>query len=133
MTGYSESMVILLDGSSSMGRAAIAEKAIEQFPSWKHLALEVIEQTPNDEEEKDFHLQVIKRCVEELDKSNLHLVLTLPGDSVHRELLAVALKPDCITVHLGKKEDGEYDYVIDPNVKSVNDVTKFLHTLMETE
>ena len=37
-------MVILLDGSSKLGRAAIAENATELNPAWKHLALEVIEQ-----------------------------------------------------------------------------------------
>ena len=35
-----------------------------------------------------------------------------------------------ITIHLGKKDDRSYDYVIDPGTKSVNDVLKFLGTIM---
>jgi hypothetical protein len=34
-------------------------------------------------------------------------------------------------VHLGKQEDGEYDFVIDPSEKSVKEVTRFLDTIME--
>jgi hypothetical protein len=123
-------MVILLDGSSRMGRITIAENAIEAHPAWKHLALEVIEEATPDDEEKDFHLQVIRRCAEELEKENMHLFLTMPGDEPNREPLALALKPKCITVHLGDEEDGEYDHVIDPSSKTVNDVTKFLDAIM---
>lgn len=123
-------MVILLDGSSKLGRAAIAENATELHPAWKHLALEVIEQASPPGEEKDFHVQVVRRCAEELERDKLHLLLTLPGDSEQYRLLAKGLKPDCITVHLGKKEDGDFDYVIDASKKSVNDVVKFLGTIM---
>jgi chloramphenicol 3-O-phosphotransferase len=127
-------MVILLDGSSSMGRVTIAEKAVDEHESWRHLALEVLaEAAMPAEEESEAHLQVIKKCVEELAKDDLHLILTLPADSPHRDLLAMALQPDCITVHLGSADDGEYDFVIDPGVRSVNDVAKFLHTIMEND
>jgi chloramphenicol 3-O-phosphotransferase len=127
-------MVILLDGSSSMGRVTIAEKAVDEHESWRHLALEVLaEAAMPQEEESDAHLQVIRKCVEELAKDDLHLILTLPAESPHRDLLATALQPNCITVHLGDNADGEYDFVIDPSVRSVNDVTKFLHTIMEGE
>ncbi len=124
-------MVILLDGSSSIGRVTIAENAVERNPEWKHLALEVIaEAVPDDPEQKDFHLQVIKKCAAELEKDNMHLLLTMPTDAPQREVLALSLKPSCITVHLGSEEDGDYDYVIDPSSRSVNDVTAFLDNLM---
>ena len=83
------------------------------------------------EEESDAHLSVIRTCAEELAKEGMHLMLTLPGDSPHRDLLATALQPTCITVHLGGPDDGgEYDFVIDPTTRSVNDVAAFLHTVM---
>ncbi len=118
-----------------MGRVTIAEKAVAEHDSWRHLALEVLaEAAMPQEEESDGHLQVIRKCVEELAKEGMHLMLTMPGDSPHRDLLALALKPDCITVHLGEASDGpEYDFVIDPTVRSVNDVTKFLNTIMNSE
>jgi hypothetical protein len=118
-----------------MGRVTIAEKAVAEHDSWRHLALEVLaEAAMPQEEESDGHLQVIKKCVEELAKEGMHLMLTMPGDSPHRDLLATALQPNCITVHLGRADDGgEYDFVIDPTVRSVNDVTKFLHTIMNSD
>ena len=125
-----ERMVILLDGTSQVARVTIAEKAVESHPEWKHLALEVFDETIPEGEDKDFHLQVIKRCADELAKANMHLFLTLPADSPHRWLLSQALKPDCISVHLGSDEGGEYDYAIDPTIRSVNDVTAFLNELM---
>lgn len=127
-------MVILLDGSSSMGRVTIAEKAVAEHPQWRHLALEVLaEAAMPAEEESDAHLQVIRKCVDELANEGLHLMLTMPGDSPHRDLLAVAL-PGCLTVHLGSADDGgEYDFVIDPTVRSVNDVAAFLHTVMDED
>jgi chloramphenicol 3-O-phosphotransferase len=127
-------MVILLDGSSSMGRTTIAEKAVAEHDAWRHLALEVLaEAAMPQEEESEGHLMIIKKCVDELAKDDLHLILTLPAESPHRDLLASALQPDCITVHLGDSEDGEYDFVIDPSIRSVNDVAKFLHTIMESD
>jgi hypothetical protein len=115
-----------------MGRVTIAEKAVAEHPNWRHLALEVIAEAAMPEDaEGDAHLEVIRRCAQELAKDNLHLILTLPADSPHRALLASALKPDCTTIHLGGEGEGEYDFVIDPNVRSVNDVAKFLHTIME--
>lgn len=123
-------MVILLDGTSKMGRIAIAEQLVEKNQAWKHLALEVIEGATPPDQDKDFHAQVVKRCADELEKDNLHLILTLPGESEQFAMLSRALKPDVITVHLGKDPAGEYDYVIDPNAKSVKDVVKFLETIM---
>lgn len=125
-------MVILLDGSSGIGRTTIAENAVALHPEWKHLALEVIaEAIPDDPEQKDFHLQVIKKCAVELEKDNMHLLLTMPTDAPQRDLLVLALKPNCITVHLGTDEEKDYDYVIDPATRSVNDVTSFLDHIMQ--
>jgi hypothetical protein len=33
---------------------------------------------------------------------------------------------------LGDEEDGEYDFVIDPSTRSVNDVTTFLDEIMQS-
>lgn len=122
-------MVILLDGTSQVARVTIAEQATADHPMWKHLALEVFEESASEIEEKDFHLQVIKRCAEELARSGMHLLLTLPSDSPHRALLAKALKPNCTTVHIGEDEDDSSDFTVDPTA-TVNDITALLHTIM---
>ena len=48
-----------------------------------------------------------------------------------RRDLAESLRPDCVTVHLGDAEDGDYDVVIDPS-ESVNDVTATLRGIMSS-
>lgn len=117
-----------------MGRITIAEKAVEMHKAWRHLALEVLaESALSEETESEGHLVIIKQCVDALEKDDLHLILTMPADAAQREILAEGLQPNCMTVHLGSQEDGEYDFIIDPSVRSVNDVTKFLHTIMEGE
>lgn len=124
-------MVILLDGSSSVGRVTIAEKAVAEHEAWRHLALEVFaDASVPGGEESEGHLKVIKTCAESLAADGLHLLLTLPSDSPHRDILAEALKPDCTTVHLGSAEDGDYDFAIDPSSSSVNDVVALLDTIM---
>lgn len=117
-----------------MGRVTIAEKAVEVHKDWRHLALEVLAESALPEDaESEGHLIIIKQCVDALEKDGLHLILTMPADSIQRDILAEGLQPNCITVHLGSNEDGEYDFVIDPGTRSVNDVTKFLHTIMDSD
>lgn len=117
-----------------MGRVTIAEQAVEAHTDWRHLALEVLAESalPEDTESQG-HLMIIKQCVDALEKDGLHLILTMPADAIQRDILAEGLQPNCITVHLGSNNDGEYDFVIDPSTRSVKDVTKFLHTIMESD
>lgn len=125
-------MVLLLSGSSQITRATIAEKAVERHPSWKHLALEVIEQTtPDNVEEQTFHLQLIERCVQELSRDGLHLLLSLPEKASQHDALVEALAPHCTTVHLGVDTEGRFDFAIDPKSTTVNEVVALLARLME--
>lgn len=129
-------MVILLEGTSDLGRMAIAEKVSERHPQWKHLELGVIEnmQPPEGEEddERPFHLQVVKRCVEELEKAGLHLILSLPDAHEHLTLLQKGLRPNCVVIHLGDapRDNDTYDYVFDTKSKSMKEITKFLDDLV---
>lgn len=123
-------MVILLDGTSKLGRVTIAETAIESFPAWKHLAIEVIAGATPKEGEEDLHIQVVARCAEELSRDGLHLLLTLPSDSPDHQKLVTVLQSDCMTVHLGDPSDGEFDYALDPHTQSMKDVVNALHAIM---
>lgn len=123
-------MVILLDGTSKLGRVTIAETAIESFPAWKHLAIEVIAGATPEEAEEDLHIQVVARCAQELSQDGLHLLLTLPSDSPDHPKLVSALEPECITVHLGNASDGNFDHALDPHTQSMKDVVNALHAIM---
>ncbi len=129
-------MVILLDGTSAMARTAIAESIAETLPTWKHLSLEVIEGAmPEDAaspEYKEQHIEIVRRCAEELEKDGMHLVLSLPESREHLELLRDALAPRCIAVHIGEGDEDQYDYSFDSSVSSVKDIVTFLTHFIES-
>jgi hypothetical protein len=127
-------MVILLSGNSAMGRAAIAEKVTEMQPNWKHLALEVIQEMSSEEsEEKRLqHLEIVKRCVEELAKDDLHLILTMPYSREHVEMLKSGLDGS-VAIHVGEGEEEGFDYVFDGSVSSMKDIATFIQHLIGTD
>lgn len=124
-------MVILLDGASAVVRAAIASSAVEAFPTWQHLALETMQGASGTPEERAFHLQLIRRCVEELAGEHMHLLLTLPAEARQYREIADALQPNCLTVHIGEESDGPYDRYIDPQAK-VFEAMQLLSSVMES-
>lgn len=124
-------MVILLDGTSAMGRSAIAEQISDMRPSWKHLALEVIAETSkNNPDDAAQHVEIVKRCMEELAKEDLHLILSMPESPTHLSLLREGLAPHCIAVHLGEGDEEAYDFAFDASVTSVKDIVAFLDNLI---
>lgn len=122
-------MVILLDGASALVRSTIALQAIKRNPTWQHLALESMQGASGTPEERALHLSLIRKCVQELDTQNMHLLFTLPGKSDRYTDIAAALAPDCITVHLGDRTDGDYDHTL-PLSATLPNVLSELNTLM---
>lgn len=122
-------MVILLDGASALVRSTIALQAIKRNPTWQHLALESMQGASGTTKERALHLSLIRKCVKELDDQQLHLLFTLPGESDRYMDIAAALAPDCITVHLGNDEDGDYDHAL-PLSTTLPDVLALFDTLM---
>ncbi len=127
-------MIILLDGTSAMGRATIAEKVTERLPAWKHLALEVIQEVAPEvsDEEKEQHLEIVRRCAEELAKDNFHLILSMPHSPERVQMLRQGLDDVMIAVHLGEGDEEGYDYAFDASVSSVNDIVTFLQHLIDS-
>ncbi len=124
-------MVILLDGASAMARASIAEQVSQLMPAWKHLAMEVIaETTPENEGNIVQHVELVKRCAEELGKDDLHLILSMPAAPEHLILLRTELAPYCVAVHLGEGDEDGYDFAFDASVTSVKDIVAFLEKLI---
>ena len=115
-----------------MGRTAIAEKISELMPQWKHLALEVIQEVKpeENEEQKEQHLEIIRRCAEELAKDNLHMILSMPHSPERVQMLRDGLNDMCIAVHLGVGDEEGYDYVFDTSVSSINDIVTFLQNMI---
>lgn len=122
-------MVILLDGASALVRATIALQAIKRHPTWQHLALESMQGASGTPKERALHLSLVRKCVQELNTQNMHLLFTLPSGSDRYADIAAALAPDCITVHLGDDTDGEYDRTL-PLSTTLPDVLTVLDTLM---
>lgn len=117
-----------------MARTAIAESIVELLPTWKHLSLEVIEGAAPiaSPDYRDQHIEIVRRCAEELEKDGLHLVLSLPESPEHLELLRDALAPHCLAVHIGEGDEDSYDYSFDSSVSSIKDIVTFLQHLIES-
>ena len=115
-----------------MGRSAIAEQVSQIMPAWKHLALEVIaEVSPDSEMEAlEQHVEIVKRCMEELEKDNLHLILSMPESPSHLSLLRAGLAPHCIAIHLGEGDEEGYDFAFDSSATSMKDIVAFLEKLI---
>ncbi len=122
-------MVLLLDGASALVRSTIALQAIKRNPAWQHLALESMQGASGTPEERAMHLRLIKQCAQELAAQDMHLFFTLSAESKQIHEIAAALRPDCITVHLGEKEDGTYDRILPLSV-TLPDVLTVLDAYM---
>lgn len=126
-------MVILLDGTSAMGRTTIAEQITDMMPAWKHLSLEVIQSgSPGDS--PDYHAQhaeIVHRCAEELEKDGMHLILSMPESPEHFALLRESLGRSCVAIHIGEGDEEGYDFTFDSSVSSVKDIVTFLEKLID--
>lgn len=125
-------MVILLDGTSALGRSAIAESVTELLPAWKHLALEVIEESVPEgmEDMRDRHIEIVRLCALELEKDDMHLIVSMPHAHEHMQTLRNEREPKCIAIHLGEGDEEGYDYAFDASVSSVKEIVGFLQKLI---
>ncbi len=116
-----------------MGRTAIAEQITALMPAWKHLSLEIIQNgLPGESEEyREQHMEIVRRCAEELEKDDMHLLLSMPESQEHLALMRTALTPRCIAVHMGEGDEEGYDFIFDSSVSSVKDIVTFLQHLIE--
>ena len=77
------------------------------------------------------HVELVKRCMEELAKDDLHLILSMPESPEHLRLLRAGLAPSCIAVHLGEGDEDQYDFSFDASVTSVKDIVAFLLSIID--
>ncbi len=112
-----------------MGRSAIAEQVIASLPSWRHLALEVIEEASagfaTDGVEPP-QITIARKCAQELHADGLHLILSMPHSPVHIAMLRRAFEPHCLAVHLGEPGMDGYDISFDSSIHSVNSIVSLL-------
>lgn len=126
-------MVILLDGTSTIGRTAIAEKIVELLPGWRHLSMDVMQAgIPEDEEDYlEQHTEIVRRCAEELQKDGLHMILSMPESPKQLAQLREGLAPHCVAIHIGEGDEETYDFSFDSSVSSVKDIVTFLQQFIE--
>lgn len=126
-------MVILLDGTSAMGRTTIAEQITSVLPAWKHLSLEVIQNgiRGDSPEYHAQHAEIVHRCAEELEKDGMHLILSMPESPEHFTLMKNSLGRSCVAIHIGEGDEEGYDFTFDSSVSSVKDIVAFLEKLID--
>lgn len=131
-------MVILLAGSSRLGRAAIANRLVKEDRQWRHLPLEDLEnlqplQDIEDEERGDVLLRIGCQCALELQEQGFHLLISC---DYHPAAFAIAqdeLGDTVACVHLGSSEEIErspFPHQLDAKRSTVSDAYQYLLSLL---
>jgi hypothetical protein len=128
-------MVILLAGSSDLGRSAIARAVTVDRPQWRHLPLENLTEAVRLQqidlsEDESVLARIASHCAQELFEDGFNLILSLPTTE-HVPALREELQQGCLTVLLGDDEGADADCVIDTAVQTVKDSAKIIEGLIK--
>jgi hypothetical protein len=126
-------MVILLAGSSDVGRSAIARAVTVDRPQWRHLPLENLTEAVRLQqidlsEDESVLARIASHCAQELREDGFNLILSLPTTE-HVPALKEQLQDGCLTVVLGDA-DPAADCVIDTAVRTVKDSAEIIDGLI---
>jgi len=125
-------MVILLNGSSPIARAAIAEKLRGELENWSHLPLEALSEAVASQgmqiaQQPELLLRVACHCTEEMRREGMHTLLSADDIGEMLPLLREELGGDVVAVHLGDSENpDQFDFTIDTSVSNLNDIVNAL-------
>jgi hypothetical protein len=131
-------MVILLSGSSSLGRSAIANRVVKEDKQWRHLPLEDLEalQPLKDiqgEERGDVMLRIACQCALELTEQGFHLIISCDYEPSALAIVQDELGDSVVCVHLGSIEELErsaFPYQLDAKRATVGEAYKYLMSLL---
>ena len=137
-------MIILLCGTSDIGRRMLAEKIVREHDTWKHLPLERVyeltqKQNLQADEEDPMFVRIACHCAKEMEEQGFHVVLSHPSGTEDIELMREELGPRFVGFHIGPVE-GEasddrveelFDYLIDSSRHSVNDAYELMMQVVD--
>lgn len=130
-------MILLFAGSTPIIRAALAEKIVDDFPMWRHLAMEDLSESavmPGGKEFDPKHLFMIAcSCAQTMQDEGYHLILSITDATDFLPMLRRELEGDLLSVYLGDPKESahdDYDHVIDTSAASIKDIYTFLEPLI---
>jgi hypothetical protein len=131
-------MVILLAGSSKLGRSAIANRIVKEDKQWRHLPLEDLEalQPLRDiegGERGDVMLRIACQCAIELQEQGFHLLISSDYAPSAFAIAQDELGSEVICVHLGPTEEIEtspFPHQLDAKRATVGQAYHYLKSLL---
>jgi hypothetical protein len=131
-------MVILLAGSSRLGRAAIANRLVKEDKQWRHLPIEDLEalqplQDIEGDERGDVMLRIACQCALELEEQGFHLLISC---DYHPSAFAITqdeLGDMVACVHMGPTEEIErspFPHQLDARQATVSEAYTYLLSLL---
>ena len=138
-------MIILLCGTSDIGRRMLAEKIVREKKDWKHLPLERVDELTREQniggEKDDMFIRIACHCAKEMGEQGYHVVLSHPTGLEEIELMREEFGPGFIGFHLGavdsevtdERIEELFDYLIDSGRHSVNDAYTLMMQVVDEE
>lgn len=129
-------MVILLAGTSDIGRSTIAHAVVSGKQDWRHLPMEnlveaVALQKIDLTEDESVLAKIASHCAEELFEDGFHLVLSLSNIN-QMSPIRDAMESECLTVVLGDEgADVDADCVIDTTTHSAKESAEMIDQLIK--
>jgi hypothetical protein len=133
-------MVILLAGSSRLGRAAIANRLVKEDKQWRHLPIEDLEalQPLKDiqgDEREDVLLRIACQCALEMQEQGFHLIISCDYQPAAFAIAQDELGDAVQCVHMGSTEEIErsaFPHQLDAKRSTVSEAYKYLLSLLPT-
>jgi hypothetical protein len=131
-------MVILLAGSSRLGRSAIANRLVKEDKQWRHLPLEDLEELQplkdiEGPEREDVMLRIACQCAIELTEQGFHLIISCDYRPSAFAVAQDELGDGVQCVHLGSTEEIEgssFPHQLDAKRATVGEAYKYLMSLL---
>ncbi len=127
-------MVILLAGSTRIGRAAIANRMVKEMGEWRHLPVEELsELQPLEQvdirERSDVMLRIACKCAEELQDQGYHIIISCDFSPTALTVAKDELGDRIIGVHMGSQpeiERSDFMHRLDAKTVTVGEVHDLL-------
>lgn len=138
-------MIVLISGTSDIGRRMLAEKMSQEDASWRHLPLERVAQLVHmqkldtrDGNEQMF-IRIACHCAQQMNEEGFHVVLSHPTATDEVDVMREELGPKFLAFYLGHVDEEEvdedvettFDYLIDSGRHSVNDAYTLMMDVLE--
>ncbi|MBI5155925.1 hypothetical protein HZA45_01480 [Candidatus Peregrinibacteria bacterium] len=132
-------MIILLAGSTSIVRSAVAEKIVSESDVWRHLAIEDLAETARTNEsgqeyDEETLLAIVCQCAKTMQNDGYHMILSLSDVTNLSRMIKSGIEGDSLSLYLGEPDPqaiGEFDQVIDTKTRSINDIYELLRPLID--